>query len=114
MQIFNLDETGVSVVHKPGKIVAEVSQRVWSITSGERRKNHTIVTCISASVFVLPPCLIHISKEKGSPEMEQYLDLCLIKNTENGWINQEVYMEWFQWFITVIPPVHLSEDGSCQ
>ena len=58
MQIFNIDETGVSVVHKLGKVVAEVGQRVWSLTSVERGKTHTVVTCISASGFVLPPCLI--------------------------------------------------------
>jgi len=28
MQIFNIDKTGVSVVHKLGKVVAEVGQRV--------------------------------------------------------------------------------------
>jgi len=49
MQILNIDETGVSVVHKLGKVVAEVGQRVWSLTSAERGKTHTAVTCISAT-----------------------------------------------------------------
>ena len=43
MQIFNIEETGVSVVHKVGKVVAEVGRRVWTITSGERGKTHTVV-----------------------------------------------------------------------
>ena len=115
MQIFNIDETGVSVVHKPGKVVAEVGRRVWSITSAERGKNHTVVTCISASGFVLPPCLIY-PRKRVVPEnfRDGAIPGTLFKNTENGWINQEVYMEWFQWFITVIPParpVLLIEDG---
>ena len=67
MQIFNIDETGVSVVHKVGKVVAEVGRKVWSITSGERGKTHTVVTCISASGFVLPPCLIY-PRKKAVPE----------------------------------------------
>ena len=62
MEIFNIDETGVSVAHKPGKVVAEVGRRVWSITSAERGKNHTVGTCISASGFMLPPCLIYPRK----------------------------------------------------
>ena len=38
MQIFNCDETGVSVVHKPGKVLAQLDRRnVHSITSGEKR-----------------------------------------------------------------------------
>ena len=106
--------TGVSVVHKVGKVVAEVGPKVWSITSGERGKTHTVVTCISASGFVLPPCLIY-PRKKAVPEnfMEGAVPGTLFKSTESGWMNQEVYMEWFQWFITVIPParpVLLIED----
>ena len=36
MQIYKLDETGINVVHKPGKIVAENGcRKVWSVTSSE-------------------------------------------------------------------------------
>lgn len=60
MLIFNMDETGISVVHKPGKFLAEVGRKmVWSLTSGERGKNHTVVTCVSASGFALPPMIIY-------------------------------------------------------
>ena len=115
MQILNINETGVSVVHKVGKDVAEVGRRVWSITSGERGKTHTVVTCISASRFVLPPCLIY-PRKKAVPEnfREGAVPGTLFKSTESGWITQEVYMEWFQWFIKVFPParpVLLIEDG---
>jgi len=83
--------------------------------AAERGKTHTVVTCISASGFVLPPCLIY-PRKKAVPEnfRDGAIPGTLFKNTENGWINQEVYMEWFQWFITVIPParpVLLIEDG---
>jgi len=47
MKIWNMDETGVTVVHKPGKVVTEVGQRnVWAVTSGEKGETHTILTCI--------------------------------------------------------------------
>ena len=46
MQVFNCDETGISVVHKPGKVVAEVRWRnVYAVTSGEKGKTHTILVC---------------------------------------------------------------------
>ena len=46
MLIFNVDETGVSVVHKPGKVVAELGRHnVYSITSAERGKMHTVLAC---------------------------------------------------------------------
>ena len=38
MQIFNCSETGVSVVHKPGKVLVQLGRRnVHSITSAEKR-----------------------------------------------------------------------------
>ena len=38
----------------------------------------------------------------------------LFKSSENGWISQEIYLEWFKFFIASIPParpVLLIEDG---
>ena len=53
MQIFNMDETGISVVHKPGQVFSEIGRRnVSAITSAEKGKTHTILTCVSASGFL--------------------------------------------------------------
>ena len=47
MQIFNIDETNISVVHKAGKVVTQLGRKnVWSVTSAERGKTHTIVTYV--------------------------------------------------------------------
>ena len=63
MQIFNADETGVTVVHRPGKVIAELGcHNVYTITSAERGKTHTVLSCVSASALALSPCLIF---EKG-------------------------------------------------
>ena len=48
MQIYNTDETRISVVHKPGKVAAELGHRnVYTLTSAERGKTHTVLTCLS-------------------------------------------------------------------
>ena len=37
MQIFNIDEVGVTVVHIPGKVITEMGRKnVWSISSAEK------------------------------------------------------------------------------
>ena len=49
-QIFNADETGISVVHKPGKVLAHLARHnVYSITSAERGRTHTILSWVSAA-----------------------------------------------------------------
>jgi len=60
MQIFNVDETGIFIVHKVGKVITQIGHKnVWSTTSGEKGKIHTIVTCVSASGYVIPPMMIY-------------------------------------------------------
>ncbi|KAF2897536.1 hypothetical protein ILUMI_08639 [Ignelater luminosus] len=55
-QIWNADETGVSTVLKPNKIVAAKGKRnVGAMTSGERGTNVTMVTAVSASGNTVPP-----------------------------------------------------------
>ena len=60
MEIFNFDETGISIVHKPGKVVTEVGRiSVWSVSSGERG---TQLSPVSASGFCIPPMMIYPQK----------------------------------------------------
>ena len=58
--IWNVDETGISSVQDPGKVVAEKGQqRVGSITSGERGKTVTAVCAVKATGVYTPPMLVY-------------------------------------------------------
>lgn len=47
-QVFNVDEKGVSIAHKPGKVLAELGQRnVYALMSAEKGKTHTVLMCVS-------------------------------------------------------------------
>ena len=63
-QIFNSDETGVTIVHKPSKVVAHIGQRnVPSLTSADKGKMYTVLACVSANGQVLP-----VPKKRPVPE----------------------------------------------
>ena len=63
MQVYNIDETGISVVHKSGKVFSAVGRKhVYSLTSGEKGKTHTVVVCVSASGHAIPPLMIYPRK----------------------------------------------------
>ena len=48
MQVYNIDETSINVVHRPGKVVTEIGHRkVWSVTSAERGKTHTVLMLLA-------------------------------------------------------------------
>jgi hypothetical protein len=100
MQIFNCDETGISVVHKPGKVVAHLGRHnIYSITSAERGKTHTILSCVSASCNVLPPLMIY-PRKKSVPENVRVgaVPNTLFRNSENGWINSDIYFDWLKFY----------------
>ena len=62
-QIFNADESGVSIVHRPSKVVAQIGRHnVPSLTSADKGKMHTILACVSASGQVIPPFVVYPRK----------------------------------------------------
>lgn len=56
MQVYNADESGVDIVHKPGKVFAQLGRHyVYSVISAECVKTHTILACVSASGNTILP-----------------------------------------------------------
>ena len=106
MQIFNCDETGVSIVHKPGKVLAQLGRRnVYSITSAERGKTHTILSCVSASGNVIPPMMVY-PRKRAVPDK---LKVGAVHDTffcvsESGWINADLWNGWIFSFRISLPP----------
>ena len=115
MQIFNVDETGITVVHKPGKVITQVGRKnVWPVTSGEKGKTHTVITCVSASGFALPPMMIYPRKRIAEKLKQGATPETYFECSDSGWINEELYIKWFKFFLAKIPPtrpVLLIEDG---
>lgn len=116
MQIFNVDETGVTIVNRPNNVVAELGRhKVYTITSAERGKTHTVLSCVSAAALALPPFIIYPRKRKVPDNFrEGAAPGTLFHNTESGLMTKEVYLEWFKFFLDHIPParpVVLIQDG---
>ena len=62
-QIFNADETRVTVVHKPLKVIAQIGRRnVPSLTSADKGKTHSILACVSASGQVIVLFMVYLRK----------------------------------------------------
>lgn len=61
--IYKVDETGLTRVHKTEKILAPVfskgQKRVGSLISWERGKTITIICCLTASGNFIPPLFIY-------------------------------------------------------
>ena len=75
-------------------MLAELGRRhVYSVTSGEKGRTHTVLSCISASGFVLPPCIVYLRKKKVPDNLqEEALPDTLFCNSDNGWINSDILL----------------------
>ncbi|XP_031334629.1 uncharacterized protein LOC116164573 [Photinus pyralis] len=99
--IYNCDETGITVIPKQhSRIIANRGQRqVGVLTSAERGNTVTAEICCSAAGNYMPPLLIFPRKKK-----QQEFELGLPPGgwaaaNESGWMNTEVFFEWFKKFI---------------
>lgn len=102
-QIYNVDETGLSTVHKPSKIIAQKGKhQVGAITSGERGLTTTCICSMNAAGEFVPPMVIfkrvrmNDCLKKGAPPGTVFA--C----SKTGWITSELFVEWLKHFIKYI------------
>ncbi|XP_076395897.1 uncharacterized protein LOC105663718 [Megachile rotundata] len=102
-QIYNVDETGLSTVHKPSKIIAQKGKhQVGAITSGERGLTTTCICSMNAAGEFVPPMVIfkrtrmNDCLKKGAPPGTVF------GCSKNGWITSELFVEWLKHFIKYI------------
>ncbi|KAJ8937646.1 hypothetical protein NQ318_002160 [Aromia moschata] len=92
--IYNCDETGISTVQTPGKLLATKGQKkVGSITSWERGKSITLLCAMSAAVGYIPPMFIF-------PRKRLTLYSRRMVQQDNDWINEHehIFVEWLAHF----------------
>uniref|UniRef100_A0A2A4J4D1 Ig-like domain-containing protein n=1 Tax=Heliothis virescens TaxID=7102 RepID=A0A2A4J4D1_HELVI len=103
--IWNVDETGISAVQDPGKIVAEKGQkRVGSITSGERGKTVTAVCAVNATGVYVPPMLIYPRQRHSSALETDGPRGAVYRCSKNGWINEDLFVDWLKHFAEFTKP----------
>jgi transposase len=103
--VFNVDETGLSICHKPHKIVARRGKKnVGGLTSAERGKNTTIVCCFSATGQYVPPFIIFPRVRMKASLLDSAPSGAVGRATKSGWINEELFAEWFEHFLATVQP----------
>lgn len=97
---FNMDETGITTVHKPSRIFAQKGQKqVGAATSWERGKTVTVCCCISAAGGYIPPMLIYPRKRMAPALGKNGIPGSILQCSQSGWINEELFLIWLQHFV---------------
>lgn len=96
---YNVGESGLSTVQKPGRILARKGQKqVGKLTSAERGQNITVVCAMSASGSYVPPAFLFPRKN-----MAQQLMRCSPSGSKgfavpSSWMDAETFCKWLEHF----------------
>ena len=110
-QIYNCDESGLTCVHKPVKVIAKKGKRVVpSITSAERGQTTTILVAMNATGVYVPPMMIFKRKRMKENLIDHAPARTLGKCSDSGWIDTELFMEYIEHFVK---HTHCSPENKC-
>ncbi|XP_015376529.1 PREDICTED: jerky protein homolog-like [Diuraphis noxia] len=118
-RIYNVDETGISTVPTPSKIVGPKGvKQLGKSVSWERGRNITVVCAISASGNYIPPMFI-FPRERMSEQLTRNGPVGAIYScSKKGWINEDFFLDWLNHFVSLSfaskkNPVLLLLDNHC-
>ena len=96
--IFNMDESGIHLINKPGKVLTSKGAKdTHVLTPRERGENVTVIACNNAEGMFLPPVLIM----KGVNNKKEFVDGLphgseVYMNPKSSYINSELFLRWFR------------------
>ncbi|XP_018361237.1 PREDICTED: tigger transposable element-derived protein 1-like isoform X2 [Trachymyrmex cornetzi] len=105
-RIFNVDETGFSIVQSeiPHIICLKGKKEVDLLTAVERSSLITVIYCMSAGGTFVPPMLIFPCKNMSNILMKGAPIGSIGTCHPSGWVQTHLFTEWFQHFIKKINP----------
>ncbi|XP_071646064.1 uncharacterized protein [Temnothorax longispinosus] len=104
--IWNMDETGITTVQTPNRIIGRVKQ-IERVTSAERGNLVTLTMAVSAIGQFLPPFFIFPRKHFKEYFLNGGPPGCTGEANPSGWMNAEHFVKFLQFFQS---HVHASVD----
>ena len=103
--IYNADESGFTIDHRPEKILGQKGKRaIGTLTSAEKGKTITFLPAVSAVGHYVPPLFVFPRKRMKLELLENAPDGSIGAANPTGWINTEIFEEWFDHFLNVVQP----------
>jgi len=104
-RIYNMDETGVSAVHDPRKIIARKGQKqVGRIVSGEKGRNITVVCSVSAVGSYVPPMFVFPRARMTDRLLVNAPVGAVGCAQKSGWMDSNLFLRWLEHFIKFVKP----------
>lgn len=99
-KIYNMDESALTTVQKPSKILASKGKKqVGALTSAERGQHVSIVACVSSIGHYIPPALIFPRKKFNALYYDDARPGTLALWQDSGYMTSEIFINWIKHFV---------------
>jgi len=104
-QVFNIDETGITSVQTPGKIIARRgSKQVGRVVSAEKGCTTTVVCGMNAAGVYVPPMFLFKRKNMNNLLMKHCPAGAVGVPSPSGWMDSALFITYLKHFITCVKP----------
>lgn len=94
-RVFNLDETGVQLCPKTGKILALKNYRhTFEIAAGKEKENITVLCNFSADGISAPPFVVFPGKRLSKELKDSFPDDWALGRSDSGWMVAATFEEY--------------------
>ncbi|XP_017473048.1 PREDICTED: uncharacterized protein LOC108364016 [Rhagoletis zephyria] len=104
--IYNVDETGISVVpaKMPKVLALKGRKQIRALASAERGSLITAILCMSAAGSFVPPMFIFPRKRDNPLLMKGAPPGSIHANHPSGWVQTNLFSKWFKHFLATVKP----------
>jgi len=97
--MYNMDESGLHLHFRPGKVLAAKGDRsVLQVTQSERAENVTVVGCCSTARHFIPPLIIYKGKCNKAEFADNLPPGSSVAMSDSGYITTDIFLKWLQHF----------------
>ena len=93
-QIYNVDETGMPLDHRPPKIIAKRGQKKVRYRTSGNKSQITVIGCVSAAGQAIPPFVIFAAKSLNFDWTVGEVPGTTYGLSDKGWVDTTLFQGW--------------------
>ena len=93
-QIYNVDETGLSLDHIPPKVVTQKGHKKVRCRTSGNKSQITVISCVSATGQAVPPFVIFDAKRLNVYWTKGEIPGTTYGLSNKGWVDGELFRGW--------------------
>ena len=96
-RIYNIDESGFPLQHRPGKRVAVRGQKHVTVPVSNDKTQVTVMVCVSAAGSSIPPMVVFKRSNLTEDLIQGEVPDTLYGLSKSGWMDGDLFAKWFRY-----------------